>query len=203
MTFARLPLLATPIFLALAVPLAAQSACPTLADRATGISVSFEDGSTEVFRPGNDPAVTIVDGVDTDGFAYRMELIHGTHLLVYENVVDGRPDPASRVSYDYGMAPSAMPVPVPGGRWKADVTATAVDGPRPEAQVQAYDVAVSVDIGGCTYDRIEVLIAYDTTDFYTESVHYLPALDIGFLVWSETVDSPRVSVLPVAIARAK
>jgi hypothetical protein len=203
MTLSRVSPLFPALPLVLATPLVAQNACPTAADRAAGIRVAFEDGSAEVFRSGPVLAVTIVDGTDPDGSSYRMELAQGTHLLIYENVIDGRPDRSSRVTYDYGMPPAEMPVPAPGGRWQSAVTVTSSEGTDSEAQTHAYDLLDTIDIAGCVYDVISVLIAYDTPDAYIENLHYLPELDISYLVWSETEDKPREPVQAVWIGRMK
>lgn len=180
----------------------AQSQCPTASDLVRGIRVDYADGSAEVFRPQR-PGVMKVDGMIDGQLAYRMEIAQGTHLLRYEDIVQGRPVASSVNEYDYSLAPLEMPVPQPGDRWQADVLVTTLEGERREAQSQVYDQVDPVEIGECTYDRVPVVIAYDTEDGYLEGVAYLPALGLGFLVWSETDDGERVGTDPVRISVAQ
>ena len=148
-----------------------------------------------MFRPAGSGIVR-VEGLEGGALAYRMELGQGTHLLRYEAVEDGRTVAGSTDLYDYGVAPSEMPVPAPGGRWQADVTVQSEEGTRAESQSQVFDAASPVEIGGCRYDRVPVVIAYDTEDAYLEGIDYLPALGFGYLAWSETADGGRLATEP-------
>jgi len=186
----------------LALPAAAQQNCPTAADLDRGIRIDFVDGSSETFRTQG-PGIVVVDGREADGVTYRLELGHGLHLLSYETMVDGMPDPASAVSYDYGMEASALPVPAPQGRHRLDMAPRDSLGSRDEAQTHAYGKLHSVLIGGCTYDMFEAVILYETTDFYTEGLEYLPQLGIGYLVWTENTDIARVPLGAVGIRVVK
>ncbi len=183
-----------------AAPVLAQTSCPTAADLARGIQLTYDDGTVEVYRSTDRAGVIDVYGEDPFGYAYRMLIAHGTHLLMYEEVVNGASDPNSRQTYDYGVSVANMPVPFPGGRWAVDVIATTVEGPRSETQVQAYDAIVTQRIGPCRYDRIEAVIAYDTADDYIEGIHFLPELGLGYLVWSESYGATAMDLTPVAIA---
>lgn len=194
-----LRLISTTVLALLAGAAAAQEACPTASDLVRGIRFDYSDGSAEIFRPQG-PGVLRVDGLIGGNLAYRMELGQGIHLLRYEDISDGRSIAGSLSVYDYGMAPTEMPVPVPGQRWQADVKVIGADGTRSEAQSQAYDRADSLDIGGCTYERVPVVIAYDTEEGYLEGVDHLPELGLGFLSWSQTEDGGRVTTDPVRIS---
>jgi len=180
----------------------AQAACPTAQDLARGIRIDFADGSSETFRDQGAGVVT-VQGVDVEGFGYVMELGKGIHLLSYAPMTDGVIDEGARLDYDYGLAIADMPVPEPGGRWSTSVTVTDSMGPRSEPQSHAWGTLGSVDIGGCRYDMIEALIAYKTADNYVESVLYLPALGIGYLLWNESSQTERFPVEAVAISVAR
>lgn len=181
---------------------AAQNACPGPADRTKPIRIVFADDTVEVYRRQSGP-VTRIEGFDGATLTYTIEVVHGTHMLSYEAIVDGVPDRASRIDYDYGLELSAMQVPSPGGRWQVNAVFTDMDGSYPEAQAQAYGLLRTVQIGACTYDAFDVYIAYDSADAYMETLIYLPALELAYLYSSQTADDPGVPVPPIAIGVAK
>ncbi len=179
----------------------AQAGCPTAADLARGIRIDFADGSFETFRDPGTGLVT-VEGQDIEGYGYTMELGQGLHLVSYANMVDGVVDQGSRIDYDYGVALPDLPVPVAGGRWASPVVVRDMTGTRSEPQNHVWSEVTVIDIGGCSYDMIEALIAYKTDDGYRENVHYLPELGIGYLLWSESdtaaafpIEAVRISVV--------
>ena len=185
-----------------AAPALAQTGCPTAADRDRGIRLDFSTGGSEVYRPAAAGVVT-VNGVDNDGGGYRFELAHGAMLLVYEDVIDGAPDPSTRARYDYGLTPAQMPVPVPGGTWASDVTVTAGTEVYDEAQSMIWGKRQTVTIGDCAYQGFDVRISYDTASNYVENLMYLPDLGFGYLVWKESDGSPRdlLSVTSIRVAK--
>lgn len=190
---------AAAIFLALQAGMAvAQAGCPTEADLARGIRIDFADGTYETYRDRG-AGVVVVDGADPEGNGYQMELGHGIHLLAYVNLTDGVADDTSRISYDYGRAVDELPLPQAGGRWSSGVTVTDQYGERSEPQTHQWSQATTVDIGGCSYEMIEAVIGYKTGDGYRESVEYLPALGLGYLVWNESDTMERNPVRPVSI----
>lgn len=172
-----------------ATALIAQDRCPTAQDRGKPIAVRFESGLVEIHRTADGQTWTI-EAFDTGALIYRLEVAHGTHLLSYVEIVDGRPDANSRVIYDYGRTVAELPVPHASGRWETEVLVTDSVGSGPEGQMQAYGAVTDLTIGSCSYDMIPVLIAYETEDFYVEQINYLPELGIGYLVDSQTVNDP-------------
>jgi len=179
-------------------PVLAQAGCPVAADLARGITIELANGGTEVYRQSA-PGVVSVAGRDPDGSTYAMELGQGFHLLMWE--VPG--DPSSRLTYDYGMAFTALPVPVANGRWQTPVRVNGIDGARSEPQVHTYGPMVPVTIGNCTYDSFEGQIAYETSDNYVESIVYIPALGIGYLLWNESTEYARDPLPAVGIRAGK
>jgi len=180
----------------------AQSTCLTSGDLRTGIHVDYADGTSETYRT-IDAATMSVEGFDGGEPYFRLELAQGTHLLSYVAIDGGRPDEASRQIYDYGIAAMDLPVPVAGGRFNADVVVTASDGARPEAQLQAYVDADPLTLGGCTYETLEVLIAYDTSDNYLESIRFLPQLGFGYLAWNQSDEGQSDENIVTAIRTGK
>jgi hypothetical protein len=179
----------------------AQAGCPTAADLARGIRIDFADGSYETFRDAGAGLIT-VDGLDADGYGYFMELGRGLHLVTYANATDGTVDPTSQIDYDYGIALQDLPLPQAGGRWSSPVTVRDSYGTRSEPQTHDWGPTTVIDIGGCSYDMIEAVISYKTDDGYRESVEFLPALGIGYLVWNESATMERFPVGPVRISLA-
>lgn len=182
----------------------AQGACPVAEDLSRGIRVTFDDGGTQSFRRAGEPGVVRIAGRAWDGSAYRMEVGQGLYVLTYVYLgADGMPDEASRVSYDYGMAPAELPVPAPGGRFQAVATMTDATGVFAQAISQAAGEVERREIGGCSYDVLPLGIAYDTVNAYTEGLDYLPELGIALLRWQEGSDIPRHDAAPVSIAVGK
>ncbi len=176
-----------------AAPVLAQTDCPTRDAMERGVRLTFPDGLAEIYRDGGDSLVTV------DAPTYRMELGQGTHLLTYEDIIDGVPQESSQTTYDYGMAQTELRVPAPGKRWSVPVKVTDSSGIRDEAQMQAYGDLETVTIGDCTYDMIEVVIAYDREDMYMESLHYLPEFSLTYLAWSGTEGETPSPVIPTDI----
>lgn len=176
----------------------AQGACPGPQDRGRAIAVEFQSGLVEVHRT-EDGQIWSIEAFEAGVPIYRLEVAHGTHLLSFVEIVDGKPDPASRVTYDYGRPVSQLPVPEPSGRFEVDVFVTDGGGSGREGQMQAYGAMTEVTIGECRYDMIPVLIAYATEDMYVEQINYLPELGIGYLVDSQTADDPGGPIPAVAI----
>lgn len=165
----------------------AQTTCATAADLQSGIHLDFADGTTESYR-STGPSTMSVDGIDGTEVYFRLELAHGTHLLSYVSVYQGEPDGESRQLYDYGVPAGQLPIPEIGGRFNTEVTVTGSDGNWREDQFQAYVEGTPLTIGGCTYDVIDVVIAYDTADNYIEHINYLPQLGLGYLLWNQADD---------------
>lgn len=181
---------------------AAQTTCPTAADLQAGIHLDFSDGTTETYRRTG-PATASVEGFDGVEVYFRLEIAHGTHLLDYVNVYEGAPEEESRQVYDYGVPPEQLPVPVAGARFNSEVTVTASDGTRREDQFQAYVEGPPLTIGGCIYEVIDVVIAYDTPDNYIEHINYLPQLGLGYLLWSQADDGRSDDNIVVGIRTGK
>jgi len=180
----------------------AQTACPTAADLTRGILLEYSTGGHEVYRPVAE-GVVVVNGVDQAGRLYRLELAQGAMLLLYEDVIDGVPDPMTRLRYDYGLPPAQMPVPVPGGGWSSDVTVD--DGRRgyDEPQTVTWGKTRTVSIGSCSYQAFDITIAYETADKYLERLTYIAALGLGFLTYREAEGTEPETITATAIRVAK
>lgn len=182
----------------------AQEGCPVAADLPRGITVEYDDGSVERFRATARPGVVAVRGSFPSGGGYELELGQGLHVLwSMPTGADGRPDSGGRISYDYGRAPEALPIPHPGGRFDVASRATDSGGERPEAQSQAYGALETLAIGPCVYEAVPVAIAYDSDLHYWEELHYLPELGIALLRRQSENGAELARLLPVAIRAGK
>jgi hypothetical protein len=162
---------------------AAQAACPTAADLDRGIRVTFADGGTETFRNAASGLVSVA-GRESDGLGFEMDLGQGFHLMSWEGTTNGQLDGAA-LRYDYGVGASDLPRPVAGKGWRSEVTVTDINDVRSEPQTHRYGQISSIVIGDCTYQMMEIVIAYATGDNYVETLRYLPELGISYLVWNE------------------
>jgi hypothetical protein len=163
----------------------AQASCPTAADLAGGIRVDFENQFSEVYQQLS-PGVVLAVGTYSDGTGHEIELGLGLHVMAYRAMADGVVLPEGGSTTDYGMPASELPLPGPGARWQLEVKSTDSSGTRDEVLRYAADTVSQIQIGACTYDRMTMLIAFDTEDNYVEAVEYLPALGISYLIWGES-----------------
>jgi hypothetical protein len=195
----RIAVIAFAVTVTSALPALAQQTCPTAADLDRGIRVTFADGGIETYRNAGSSVINVV-GSDLDGSGFVMDLAKGLHLLMWQDAFD----PSTRQTYDYnGVSADMLPLPSPGGKgWSSPVQVTASDGQRDEPQRHSYGPLTAVQIGGCTYQSIEVTINYATSDNYREMVRYIPDLGLGYLVWNEADGMEANPVEATAIALA-
>ncbi|EAR49866.1 hypothetical protein OG2516_14336 [Oceanicola granulosus HTCC2516] len=195
----RLPLAAL-LAATAALPALAQPECPTRADIDGGIRLDMGDGVVETYRPLR-PGVIRVTGEEAGGETYRIDLAKGLYTLAFQDVYDGRPDPAARTTHAFEMRPENMPDPAPGSRVSLDVVT--VDFGEFLAETEHYDSGPlsEVTIGTCRYDAFEVVARYSEEPGYEDGFLYLPELGISYLAWwregSEREDLPVVSIAAV------
>lgn len=183
-----------------AAPALAQDGCPTAADLAHGIRVSYDTGRQELFRAGDRPEVVAMERTGPDGRLDRVGLAQGFHWLTWE--VKGSPTGPS--TYGYELPPDVLPEPAPGGRW-----ATAVSDGRPRAsslrQVHAYGPLGRLEVGGCAYDAIEALVVWHypiheaSPVIVTSRSLFLPELGFAVEVELQLADSPPEGQVPTAL----
>jgi hypothetical protein len=169
------------VLLCLAPTLGSAQNCPTAADLERGIRVDRSGGYSEFFRAGGQGIIAVQGYIDRK-YEYDLELAGGLQLLSYSGNVGETPDTEGDLTYDYGTAISALPGPVPNGRWQSPVTVTAKSGPFSEPQLYAYGPLEQISIGGCPYAMISATIAYQNDNNYIETIQFLPDLGISVLV---------------------
>jgi len=188
---------------ALLMPIAAvaQTACMTASDLNLGITVTLDSGATEVYRrDADDGAVVIVDGTDESGPAYRLGLAQGILVQFFDVVDEGDRTNSVSTTYDYPVAPTDVPVPVPGMRWQVSAVRSDSKGETTEDQSLQAGAVVPLAIGGCIYDSLPVTVSYGTA--YVEEITYLPDLGFGFLHWFQNEGGERNTLTLISLERA-
>ena len=192
----RLPALLT----ALVLPLPLWAAdCPTAADLTTGgIAFDIDQEDTEIFRqkrPGLIESHYHYAG-DTNSAA-RVLLARGLYVLELVDVNDGAPDPGTRSTYSFPVAPDQLRLPdlsdASGQGWSYTVAVNNIGEFGQEVQHYTPQPAIQKSYGDCTYDVIPVEIRYvDDPAGDRDIVYYLPALGLSYLartIYSDSDDS--------------
>jgi len=176
--------------------------CLTASDMTGGISVTLDNGAIEVYRRDmNDPALVTVDGSGESGPAYRLVLVRGILVVLFETVDESAGAMNVSTSYSYPLAPADVPVPVAGALWQISALRNDSEGETPEDQIHQAGDLTPITIGECTYAAIPVTVAYGAT--YVEEITYLPDLGFGFLHWFQNEGGEKNATNLIALERAE
>lgn len=169
--------------LAAAAPVAAQQACPTLADLdGTGIAIEMDDGTLELATRLTPDVVRMTGSFPEDpGSGYRIDLAQGVYTLVYQDIFDGMPDTFTRASYSYPQAAADLPAPAPDGVVTLDALGLEGGSFFMESQTFTFGPAYTLEIDGCSFEAVDFDIVYDGDPSLVESFIYLPELSISYL----------------------
>lgn len=162
--------------------------CPTGADlTGAGITLLHDDGSSDYLLAGEPGTVRAMVRF-SDGYGANNLYGQGVHLLQLMDAWDGRPDLQTLRIYDYGMAPTELPVPAPGLTWSIDYEVRTSDGVGKERQDQSWGMAEERTFGDCTYQVIPGEIEYTYPDgSHREEMLYFPDLGVSFLTsWQDS-----------------
>ena len=165
----------------------AQTGCVTATDLdTTGIVFETGGGYYEVHtrQPGGEVLLQFFEGKDNYS---QQTYYNGVHILNQYSVTNGQIDPDGQWSWQYPMALADLPLPTPGGKVFIDAT-NAVDGSyERETAAHVFGQMSSVNLGGCQYDYIPVVITFDGETYdHIEEHWYFPALGTGVLmVWDD------------------
>lgn len=173
---------ATVLSLAMAVPAAAQDACPTIDDLAGGIRFETATGEIETFRRYSDDIVESYYAYSPDE-GVRSMLVRGLYLVEVMEMADGKMLPGSRTTYSFPMAADALPQPEPGTTWSVTLARLDSAGLASEQQDYVFGPAQTRTYGGCAYQMIPVEIAYpdDPDPELRDILHYLPELGLSYV----------------------
>ena len=173
-------------------------ACPTGADLANGITIRHDDGASETYRAVRDDLVRMEQSFDGELTAI-MDLAHGTYVLTYMDVYDGRPDAGSRITTAYPGGMATLSAPEAGARWSLDTIVMDSAGPYAETVTVAWSTPRDATIGSCTYSAIDGIIAYDGEDeTYVEGITYLIDVGVGYVNFYED-SAGRTDYVAIAI----
>ena len=90
------------------------------------------------------------------------------------------------------MPVAELPVPAPGVRW--DLTAKVTDNlvTRTERILEVWGAPQRLAIGDCTYDVMDVAVAYGAETANIDQARYLPELKLLFVLNDATTGQPTV-----------
>ena len=195
--------------LALVLPLAAFALpafadCPTAADMAQGIMVTFDNGDTTILRALGDEMIEVEEHYGQGVENYRYEARFGL-FSVHEVALSpgGQPLPDSATNFTYPDGVTAFPAPDPaapgwqGMRQVQEMGAQVV----PQSYQFGFRPSSPLVIGACSYDAVAVGIRLGAgeADQKDQFSYFLPALGAGFIVtWVD--EDGRHDTVPVAIA---
>jgi hypothetical protein len=174
----------------------ALAGCPTGGDMAGAVHLNFANEAEQIFC-AKENSMVLVDAIAAGGDG--TELVQGTHLLTYQDIIGGVPEEASLATNDHGMAQTEMRVPTPRKRWLVPVTVTDCAGKREQDQQQAHGDLQSVTLGACTHDMIEDVIAYGRLDLDMERLHDWPEFGFAYLARTGTEGEVPTPVTPPGI----
>ncbi|MEZ5797518.1 MAG: hypothetical protein R3D63_08705 [Paracoccaceae bacterium] len=183
------PLTFAPVTLAVVLaglPAAAQT-CPTdVGDLAQGIVVTYEDGATSTFGPGEQPGTLSEIYREAGGVTYRNVLGQGLHLLNLSEIgPDGQYVPDTGFAYVYDAPLPAAVEPLQG--WSVPYHTQGAGGEWVGTYSGNAGPEVEIVIGDCRYPGLEVTLMQKDGDFSSMfQIDYLPGLGIGVLrAWGE------------------
>lgn len=189
--------------LACLVPVLAHATCPTAADMAGGIEITFANGDITTMRDLGAGMIEVEEyyAWNPEGrryFAYLGIYVADEGPLLPE----GQSDPERRVATIYPVPVIEMPVPAADapdweGRLRRDVGTDVSE--TAEYHVR-FDAMAPVMIGDCVYDAVAVGEslrpgAEDQKDQYS---FYLPDLGTGFIIgWTIDRDLQQTSAVAI------
>lgn len=150
---------------------AAQQVCPTGADLADGIVVTYAHGGIDTFTADPlTPGAVIWQGELQGQSLGTTALAHG-YIYLRATGPNGQ-----EVRYDYSLLPADLPQPEPGGSWEVVATVTADGVESTERQIHSFGTMGSLTLGACTWEILPITIDYPA---YTEDLLWFPALGLS------------------------
>ncbi|SEW17210.1 hypothetical protein SAMN04488515_1391 [Cognatiyoonia koreensis] len=192
----------TGAFLFLPMTLAAQDRCFTARDLARGVTITFEAGDTQTLRRIGNGHIERIEFSDNRA---PTRFVGPYALYVIEEVAleNGRPIASDLLKIEFDAPLDSLPKPKTGTAWQGRTTNVFSDGSlRPEVFSINVGAPTTIDLSGCTYDVLPTEVRYDWPDDgggLTLTYDYLPALEAGYLLISQTdgeapASSPAISL---------
>jgi len=192
------------IFFAIGLPSIGFAQCPTNADLAQGITLTFDNGVVETFYTSRDNIIVNegADNVAIDGTEWIVQLYQGVFEYdIFERTI-GLWHPSNVFSLDYDFdVEAAFPLQigdVGGGKQ------TLVDGGFSEPAIYSYSVhdGGTITIDGCDYIALDLYQTYAIKDYGIGLVNsvYLPELGFAFGRATSWPDFDEPTRTPIAIS---
>lgn len=158
---------------------AAWAGCPTGADLAQGVRVTYDPaGEYEVFTRIGD-ALVQSDYTTTDGSTWRAVLVHGAYMILNQELTDGALVPQGRETYAYALKPQDFPVPAPDLTWDVTIVENSSRGLLRRDLDYTFGPLRPVTLGACSYEAFEMTFPFDEGLRFV--LLYLPALGISVI----------------------
>ncbi|WP_370229939.1 hypothetical protein [Cognatishimia sp.] len=168
----------------LAVSPAIALACPTEADLERGILLTYASGDTELITRQR-PDVLAMRYTATDGWQSNLLVGKGVYTLQSVDLENGEPDHNTRINYAFPVAPTELPNPKAGLQFLQTVIVSSSGDFEAETHAYSFAAIPAQTFGDCTYDAIEVKIAYQDQDNWVDTLVYFPALKLSYLAANE------------------
>lgn len=164
--------------------------CPIAGDLSSGIRVYDTVGGVETFLEiGN--TVVQADFRDSTGFASRVLLGKGTHVLRSGDVENGRMVNDSITITTYPYPNVSLPIPAPRSKWDISTSVNQYGDIIAEQQSQVWRRATTLTIGDCTLNAIRGKVTYARAgSTLIEDVAYFPDLGFTLLLSFKFTDEP-------------
>lgn len=162
--------------------------CASRADLQGGVVVTYSHGEQDIFTaPPRRPGVVVVESEIQGQSLGRFELGQG-YIYLSATGPEGH-----RVSYDYGILPADLPVPMPGEEWEAVAVVTSDGVSSTERQTHRAGVAGTLSLGDCTWSLVEVTITYPAED---ETRYWFPDIGISVLAGDQVMTITPLALVP-------
>ena len=178
------------IFLAMSLGLGAPALadCPNAGDLGKGIRFTVDAVDTDAYRqirPG------VIESVFTaeDGYVNRSLLAQGIYLIELVDLVDGAPDPQTRITYAFPRKADDLDLPEPGGQVVYDLVINNLGDVTSEKQTYDFGLEAVINFGACEYRMIPIEIRYDPDPSAgVDLLYYLPELGFSYFAGSDYED---------------
>ena len=190
-----------------AAPGLAQSTCFTDRDLGRGLQVVFEAGDIYTVRRLGTGKLQLVEDYADERQPIRFEGAHALYLESEVELVDGLPDPTTRLVVEFPEDTLDLPRPAPDTSFTRNTVNVFSDGfRRPEVWTATFGAASEITLSDCTYRVIPATLRYDwpeTGDGMTVNYNYLPEVGFAFLTSSQFDGSDVQRNVPVGLRRAR
>ena len=184
----------------------AQDGCFTPRDLGRGVEVLFEAGDVYTIRRLGTGKLALIEDYADSRQPIRFEGAHALYLESEVELVDGQPDPTTRLLVEFPEDTLDLPLPAPNTSFSRNTTNIFADGfRRPEVWTATFGDLGEITLSGCTYQMIPTTLRYDwpeSSDGMTVSYSYLPEIGFAFLMTRQFAGQEPQRNIPIGLRRA-